>query len=118
MAIEHKEKLIKQEKEEEEKRKLEAEQLAMQVELKKIEEKELQRQREGRNQNTLGARTNKADFNNRLDELRYKRYMDEIERKERQRDLEMETKKIAQKTLLIDEVERMKEIKTQKALNN
>jgi len=44
--------------------------------------------------------------------------MDEIERKERQRELELETKKIAQKTILIEEVERMKEIKTQKRLNN
>lgn len=44
--------------------------------------------------------------------------MDEIDRKERQKELELQTKKIAQKTLLIEEVERMKEIKTQKRLNN
>jgi len=44
--------------------------------------------------------------------------MDEIERKERQRELEIQTKKIALKDILHSEVERQKEIKSQTAVRN
>lgn len=44
--------------------------------------------------------------------------MDEIERKERQKELEIQTKKIALKDILVSEVERQKEIKSQTAVRN
>lgn len=44
--------------------------------------------------------------------------MDEIERKERQRELEIQTKKIALKDILVSEVERQKEIKSQTLVRN
>lgn len=39
--------------------------------------------------------------------------MDEIERKERQKELELQSKKIALKDILISEVEKQKEIRSQ-----
>lgn len=44
--------------------------------------------------------------------------MDEIERKERQKELEIQTKKIALKDILVSEVERQKEIKSQTLVRN
>lgn len=44
--------------------------------------------------------------------------MDEIERKERQKELELQSKKIRQKEILIETVEKQKEIKSQNAMRN
>jgi len=96
----------------------EIEQLANQEELKKKERNEMKRNRESSNQQSLSKQQQGSDFNSKLDQLRHKRYHDEIERRERQRELDLETQKIKQKILLIDEVEKQKDINTIKAINN
>lgn len=92
--------------------------MAIQEQQKKKEEQEIKRSKESAHQQSLGKLEKASNFNSKLDELRYKRYMDEIERKERQKELEIQTKKIALKDILVSEVERQKEIKSQTLVRN
>lgn len=59
-----------------------------------------------------------TNFVEKLDELRMKRYQEEKERIERQKELEIVQKRELDKKLLIDEAERQKEYKMQLMLNN
>jgi len=66
----------------------------------------------------LEQQEKQTNFVEKLDELRMKRYQEEKERIERQKELEIVQKRELDKKLLIDEAERQKEYKMQLMLNN
>jgi len=116
--INHKEAIALHEKEEDLKIKeylkqedLKNEKLKEELKIKKKEKEEQQRK-------MLEKQEKATDFVSKLDELRMKRYQDEKERQERQKELENEQKRKLQKDMLLEEGERQKEYKMQLMLSN
>lgn len=66
----------------------------------------------------LEQQEKQTNFVEKLDELRMKRYQEDKERQERQKELEQEKKKIMNREMLIEEGERQKEYKMQLMLSN
>lgn len=79
---------------------------------------ELKKVKEEQQRKMLEKQEKATDFVARLDEMRMKRYQEEKERAERQKELDMEIKRRQQKEMLLEEGERQKEYKMQLMLGN
>lgn len=116
--IRHKEFLIQQEKEEEEKIKQYLAEEAEKAEKAKQEALAIKKAKEEQQRKMLEKQEKATDFVAKLDEMRMKRYQEEKERLERQKELELEEKRKLQKEMLLEEGERQKEYKMQLMLGN